>query len=113
MGSLSQARKQLLCHIVDERTLSASASQAQPFCIHPVSSDLEDGWRDVTFQDLATAVNNLSWWIEKNIGQSSSRSEPVAYLGINDIRYTIFILACMKTGYVVGSLFVSVLRLIA
>ncbi|CRG91279.1 Mediator of RNA polymerase II transcription subunit 12-like protein [Talaromyces islandicus] len=100
MRSLSQPRKQLLCHIVDERTRSLSASQDQPFCIHPVSSDLADGWRIVSFQELATAVNNLSWWIETNIGRASSRSEPVAYLGINDIRYIVFILACMKTGYV-------------
>ena len=99
MGSLSQLRKQLLCHILDERTKSP---QDQPFCVHPVTSDLDDGWRNISFQDLAGAANHLSWWIEKNIGRSPSRSEPLAYMGINDVRYTVFILACMKTGYIVG-----------
>ncbi|KAH8703509.1 NRPS-like enzyme [Talaromyces proteolyticus] len=93
-----QPHKQLLCDAVDERAHYLPSSQ-KPFCIHPISSELNDGWRDVSFRDLAAAVNYMAWWIEKKIGRTSGRSEPLAYVGINDIRYPIFVLACMKIGY--------------
>jgi acyl-CoA synthetase (AMP-forming)/AMP-acid ligase II len=47
-------------------------------------------------------VSYTAWWIDKTIGQGT-KSEPLAYMGANDIRYVVFFLACMKTGYVVSN----------
>ncbi|RFU27629.1 hypothetical protein B7463_g8720, partial [Scytalidium lignicola] len=95
MGSLPQQNR-LLCRLVDEL---AKHKPNQLFCVHPVSSDISEGWRRVTLKDLAHAANYSAWWIKKTIGQST-KFESLAYLGANDIRYVVFVLACMKTGYV-------------
>lgn len=93
MGS-SGLRKQLLCQILDEK---ADRTPEQLFCVHPVSSDISQGWRRVTMADLASAVNYSAWWIERTIGHGNP-SEPLAYMGARDLRYATFALACMKTG---------------
>lgn len=98
MGPLG-LQSRLMCHVVDEL---ANRKPDQLFCVHPISSDISQGWRKITFKDLASAVNCTAWWIDECIDQGT-KSEPLAYMGANDIRYAIFILACMKTGHVVSS----------
>lgn len=56
-------------------------------------------WRPVTFEEFASLVSMTCSWIEKVIGQPKE-AEYLAYIGGTDIRYAIFIVACMKTGYV-------------
>ncbi|KAK2802567.1 putative NRPS-like protein biosynthetic cluster [Onygenales sp. PD_10] len=70
----------------------------QLFCIHPVSSDISQGWRNVTMKDLSRAMDYMCDWIEKNV-TSSSAGETLAYMGANDVRYVAFFLACMKLGH--------------
>ncbi|KAJ5153496.1 uncharacterized protein N7482_009974 [Penicillium canariense] len=86
----------LLPHAVDNL---AATSPCALFCVHPNSSDISEGWQCVTFKSLARAADYLAWWIDNKIGQSKSL-EPLTYIGANDIRYAIFILACLKTGHV-------------
>ncbi|KAM5505989.1 putative NRPS-like protein biosynthetic cluster [Microsporum canis] len=64
----------------------------------PVSSDAEIAWHNITWLQLAKYVSTMSHWIEAHLGPAME-NEPVAYMAINDIRYPIFILAAMKTGY--------------
>lgn len=97
MGSIG-LQNRLLCHVVDEL---AERRPKQLFCVHPISSDISAGWRKITFKDLAGAVNYAAWWIERTVCLHK-KSEPLAYMGANDIRYMIFVLACMKTGHVVS-----------
>ncbi|KAL4876608.1 hypothetical protein BJY04DRAFT_231506 [Aspergillus karnatakaensis] len=89
-------RGRLLTTAVDDL---AALCPSNVFCIHSLSRDISDGWRSVTFKTLAGAVDNLAWWIANNIGESKSL-EVLSYVGANDIRYAIFILACLKTGHV-------------
>ncbi|PGH06213.1 hypothetical protein AJ79_06601 [Helicocarpus griseus UAMH5409] len=72
---------------------------AQLFCIHPVSSDISQGWRKITMKQLSCAMDYLATWIDKNVAPGS-KNETLAYMGANDIRYAAFILACMKAGHV-------------
>lgn len=65
----------------------------------PISSDISKGLREYTHKEFANAVNYTSWWLEKKLG-GKGNFETVAYLGIQDHRYTIFEIACIKTGYV-------------
>ncbi|KAL8833479.1 MAG: hypothetical protein Q9170_004253 [Blastenia crenularia] len=64
----------------------------------PATFDLKDGFRDVTVLQLSRAVDRFAWWLEENIG-SSSTFETIAYLGLPDIRYTIVFLAAVKCGF--------------
>ncbi|KAM5472506.1 putative secondary metabolism biosynthetic enzyme [Microsporum audouinii] len=64
----------------------------------PVSSDAEIAWHNITWLQLAKYVSTMSHWIEAHLGPAME-NEPVAYMAINDIRYPVFILAAIKTGY--------------
>ncbi|GES60228.1 lovastatin nonaketide synthase [Aspergillus terreus] len=55
-------------------------------------------WNDITWSQLATAVNYGAYWMEARLGPPAE-NEPVAYMGVGDIRCPIMILAAMKTGY--------------
>lgn len=97
MGSTNFDQR-LMCCVVDEL---AESRPEQLFCIQPISSDLSQGWRNVSMRDLAGAVDYTARWIEMTMGKGSD-FEALAYIGANDIRYVAFYLACMKTGYAVS-----------
>jgi len=88
----------LLPHVVESLGL---ASPQNVFAFYHVGGeDYQQGWSNMTFQQLMHAVDWASWWIEKTIGRSTS-TEVVAYLGKNDLRYAIFTIASIKTGHAV------------
>lgn len=98
----------LLPQVLDQ---DAARDPDRLFCIHSCSLRCADhGWRRVTVGALACAVDNFAWWMEKTV---ASRSTPqrLVYLGPNDIRYTIFMLACMKLGHCVGGVAWKLLRI--
>jgi hypothetical protein len=64
----------------------------------PHSSDFSQGFQDITFKQLAHAVNSTAWLIDGNIGPSNG-FEAIAYMGAADLRYTVLALAAMKCGY--------------
>lgn len=70
------------------------------YCVHPVSADIADGWRDVSFSDMAYATENMAFWIQSQV---SVHNDPhtLAYIGANDIRYSAFIFACMRLQHTV------------
>lgn len=70
----------------------------------PVASDsYDDGFTTVTYGQLATIVNNLAWWIVKELGPGSAQEGHVlTYVGLNDVRLTAMILASVKAGYTVS-----------
>ncbi|KAE8139837.1 acetyl-CoA synthetase-like protein [Aspergillus pseudotamarii] len=86
----------LLTHALDQEAVN---NPDRLFCIHSSSLRCADhGWRRVTVGALASAVDNFAWWLEKTIA-SRSTPERLVYIGPNDIRYTICMLACMKLGH--------------
>lgn len=66
-------------------------------------STLADGFRDLTFGDLARIVNYTAWWIETAYGRSD-KQDTITFIGANDVRYLAVIMACNKTGYKVSEL---------
>ncbi|GLA05490.1 putative NRPS-like protein biosynthetic cluster [Aspergillus niger] len=70
------------------------------FGLIPNGTDVDQGFREVTFRDLSRAVNAMSWWIDDTLGKPQP-GEKIAYLANNDVRYIIFMLACHKTGYTI------------
>lgn len=90
--------KRLMPHVIDD---TATNDPTRKMCIIPKGSSVSDGFADFTFKELAHAVNYTAWWIEKVLGRSSTL-ETLMYIGANDIRYMIVVMACSKTGYKVG-----------
>ena len=62
------------------------------------SSDFSEGFQDITFKQLAHAVNYTAWLIDGKLGRSND-FEAIAYMGAADLRYTVLALAAMKCGY--------------
>ena len=92
---MESLHKRLLATTVDGR---ADTSPDERFAVIPQGPEISHGFRDLSMKDLARAVNFMCWWIESAIGPARY-PETLAYMGNNDVRYFIFILACQKTGY--------------
>ncbi|KAJ5524162.1 NRPS-like enzyme [Penicillium frequentans] len=90
-----QSGERLWPTIVDHRARSAPSELVG---LIPKSSDVADGYQELTSDGLARAVDACAHWIEKHVG-CAKRPETIAYMGSNDVRYLILILACHKTGY--------------
>lgn len=93
-----QYGKRLIPQIVDEL---ANTDPTRIYASFPRSTNVSDGFRDVTFRELAQAADAASWWLERKIGRSDS-SETLAYMGLSDIRYTVVFLAAVKCGFKVS-----------
>jgi hypothetical protein len=68
------------------------------------SQDIAKGHRKVTYREFANAVHALAWWIEENVGKPTvgDGRETMVYIGPNDLRYGILVLASIVTGYTVS-----------
>jgi hypothetical protein len=67
------------------------------YSIIPKTTSLEDGYVNFTYQQLARAVNKMSWWLDQQLGKAVN-FEIFSYIGLNDHRYTILYIAAAKTG---------------
>ncbi|KAJ5506168.1 Male sterility NAD-binding [Penicillium expansum] len=90
MGSVTPQRSPL--RIFDT---TAQKKPDQLYCVHPVSSDIFQGWKTITFADLGGAINRMALWIQENVA-SSDAPQTLAYMGANDVRYCAFMFACMR-----------------
>jgi hypothetical protein len=88
--------KQILVHVVD------GMAKSQPFAVYaeyPYSlTNYELGYRKVTYDDFANAINGLAWLLLEALGRGSG-FPTLAYIGPNDLRYNALTLACVKAGY--------------
>ncbi|KAH8779796.1 nonribosomal peptide synthetase [Diaporthe sp. PMI_573] len=72
----------------------------------PRSSEPSDGWRVLTWKDMANAVNRCAHRIVEVCGTPEKDTFPtIAYLGPNDVRYIVLMVAAVKAGY--AALFIS------
>ena len=56
----------------------------------------------VTYRQFANSINGVAWWLQKELGRGDSH-RTLAYIGPNDLRYYILIVAAVKAGYKVCS----------
>ena len=87
--------QRLLPQVLDE--LSRSTPD-RCHASYPHSLGMSQGFRNVTFQDMACAVDAFDWWINNQLGHSK-RFETLLYMGILDLRTVIIFLAAVKCGY--------------
>ncbi len=77
----------------------AAAQPNRLMMLKPRSSRPEDGWEPVTRKAFADAVNCAARAIFDTVKQDSADEFPtVAYIGPNDIRYGIMMIAAIKAG---------------
>lgn len=89
----------ILVNIVDERaTISPEALYAE---IPRSATSFKDGYRKVTYEGFAKAINGVAWWLKRTVGRSEG-FETLAYIGPNDLRYNVFVLGAVKAGYKVS-----------
>ena len=93
------SKPDILNNIVDYR---AKRSPRALYAEFPVSSTSYDqGYRKITYEVLANAVNGAAWWLEETLGRSNN-FDTLAYIGPNDLRYNVLILGAVKAGYKVS-----------
>lgn len=88
----------LLPNVVDEL---AQSNPERVYATISLSSNISQGFRDVTMLDVADNVDHFAFWLEQSFGQTSS-FETLTYIGVPDLRYAIVFLAAVKCGYKVS-----------
>lgn len=92
--------RRLVPKLVDD---IAYSDPQRPFVSIPRSSNLQEGYEDISYRAFAKAVNSCAWWIEKELGRDQ-QSKTLFYIGPLDLRYLIVLLAAAKTGHIVSHL---------
>lgn len=93
--------KRLLPQVVDHH---ARTDPGRIYASIPRSTtDLKQGFQDVTMVSLAAMVNRIARWLEQSIGVGGL--DTLAYIGPADIRYAVVFLGAVKAGY--KALFIS------
>lgn len=78
---------------IDKRSKS---TPDRPWVVIPKTNDLKDGHIDITYGQLARAVNSLCWWLDQNVPRIGD-FDTILYLGPNDIRWPLINFAAHKT----------------
>jgi acyl-CoA synthetase (AMP-forming)/AMP-acid ligase II len=91
--------RRVIVGVVDDYAIN---EPTRAFAYAPVSSNPKDGWKPITYQELSNAVNHLAHELvrrAKERGQHDDDFPTVAYIGPSDVRYVIFMLACIKAHH--------------
>ncbi|KAL0937767.1 nonribosomal peptide synthetase [Colletotrichum truncatum] len=93
----TQHGKRLIPQVLDE--IAKSDPNAEILSV-PRSSDPKDGWKKITYKQVANAVNRIAQRIIDKSGKPEPGSFPtLAYIAPSDVRYLIITIACIKAGY--------------
>ncbi|KAK7735513.1 hypothetical protein SLS53_007426 [Cytospora paraplurivora] len=87
--------RRLAPQVLDEL---ATTDPERVYAAIPKTSDIKDGYRDVTMADLARCVHYTAKWIEEKFGRSNV-FETITYIGLSDLKGIVTLLAAIKTGY--------------
>lgn len=108
MGSIANSDdlpygRRLLPTLIDK----VAAEDPDRECISiPRSSEPSDGWEPISWKAMANAVNRAAHRVVEVCGKPEPDTFPtIAYIGPNDIRYIVFMIATVKAGY--QALFIS------
>jgi acyl-CoA synthetase (AMP-forming)/AMP-acid ligase II len=94
--------RRLLPHLVDDIARKDPERECFSF---PRSSDAKYGWETVTWKRYANAIDRVAHKIIENCGHPPANTFPtIAYIGPNDPRYVVLLLAAVKAGYKVRHL---------
>jgi acyl-CoA synthetase (AMP-forming)/AMP-acid ligase II len=106
---MSDHRKTHYSLKISKRTLPetlddiAKETPGRRYATISVTANVTDGFRDVSFMDIANGANRIAFQLEKLFGRSNE-FETITYLGIPDLRYVMVIFGAIKCGFKVSSL---------
>ena len=84
--------RRLLPQVLDEHS---RLTPERLYASIPYSTDLSQGFRDITCRNMTDATNAIAHWLQIEIGRSSCY-EVLAYIGIPDLRTAILFLTGVK-----------------
>lgn len=87
--------RRLVPQVVDQ--LAATVPD-RVYAAIPKTSDVQDGFQDVTIAELANCINFMARWLEKRFGRSET-FETITYVGLSDLKGITILLAAIKVGY--------------
>ncbi|KAI0389196.1 hypothetical protein F5Y17DRAFT_141260 [Xylariaceae sp. FL0594] len=87
--------RRLMPVVLDEL---ARAEPDRLYAAIPRSTDVSEGFRDITVADMARCVDFMAGWIERTYGTSGS-FETISFIGIPDLRGAAIFQAAVKCGY--------------
>ncbi|KAI1798944.1 acetyl-CoA synthetase-like protein [Daldinia bambusicola] len=88
----------LLPDLVDEIAATEPESLYGKYPADP--SNYDAGFKDVTYRQLANAINGVARWLEEEVGPGDpGRTPTIAYIGPNDFRYVFAFVGAIKAGY--------------
>ena len=89
--------KRLLPCILDDE---AQINPERVFSIITRSNDIKHGFKEVTFRQVANAVNWVATRLQKSFGATPDYEfETLTFIGLPDLRYPIVVFAAIKCGY--------------
>lgn len=89
--------KRLIPNVIDETARQTPDLECMSI---PRSTDPCDGWKPVTWAQVANAVNYVAnMLITQNGHPVPGKFPTVAYIGLEDPRYPIFVVGAIKAGY--------------
>ena len=88
--------EEILINIVDYTAKNFPQALYAEIPVSPTSYD--SGYRKITYDILANAVNGVAWWLDQKLGPGKD-FETLAYFGPNDILYNLLVLGAVKAGY--------------
>lgn len=78
----------------------AANEPSRVFAAIPKSANISDGFRDVSYSEIANATNRMARWLKETFGSTPERDfETLTYIGVSDLRYSIALYAAIKCGY--------------
>lgn len=93
-----QEDPKLLPDVIDEIAATEPESLYGKYPADP--SNYDAGFKDVTYRQLANAINGVAQWLESEIGRGDPERTPtIAYIGPNDFRYIFAFVGAIKAGY--------------
>ncbi|KAI1477932.1 acetyl-CoA synthetase-like protein [Daldinia eschscholtzii] len=93
-----QEEPKLLPDLVDEIAATEPQSLYGKYPADP--SNYDAGFIDVTYRQLANAINGVARWLEDEVGRGDpGRTPTIAYIGPNDFRYVFAFIGAIKAGY--------------
>lgn len=87
--------RRLVPQVVDE--LAATVPD-RVYASIPKTSNVQDGYQDVTMAEFAGCINFMARWLEEKFGRSET-FETIAYVGLSDLKGITTLLAAIKVGY--------------
>ena len=96
MSSLRDAvGHRLIASVIDRY---AAEAPDKIYASVPKGEDLSEGFLDVTYKQLANAIDHASWWLDYEIGECKRPYETFAYSGPKDLLYPVLAVAAAKVG---------------